>query len=504
MDDGEMRARPGAPDLRLASPAGRWLLVAAVLGSALAGIDATVVNVALPAIGRDLDAEFGALQWTITGYTLTLASLILLGGSMGDRFGRRRVFLVGVVWFAVASLACGLAPNAPVLILARAVQGVGAALLTPGSLAMIQASFRRDDRPKAIGVWSAFGGVATAAGPFLGGWLVEAVSWRLVFLINLPLAAAVVLIGLRHVPETRDPDAPRRLDLLGGALSVVALAGVTAAVIAVPDDGIGAAPVLVPASTGVLAAVAFVVRERQARAPMLPLSIFASRQFTATNAVTFVVYAVFGGVFFLLTLQLQVVVGFTPLAAGLATMPVTVLMLLLSAWSGGLAQRIGARLPMTVGPLLCAASVLLMLRIGPGAGYLTDVLPAVVVLGLGLSVLVAPLTSAVLGAVADEHAGIASGVNNAVARAANLLAVAAFPVIGGLTGAALSDPAAFAAGFTVVLWVGAGLLVVGAVLAWTTVAGHSPAAPDDRGPEPAHVHCPVTGPEVMGRRTPGA
>jgi predicted MFS family arabinose efflux permease len=327
--------------------------------------------------------------------------------------------------------------------------------------------------------------VATAAGPFLGGWLVEAVSWRLVFLINLPVAVAVVLIALRHVPETRDAGAPRHLDLPGGALSVAALAGVTAAVIALPDDGIGAPAVLVPGIGGLLAAVAFGVRERRARAPMLPLTLFASRQFSATNAVTFVIYAAFGGVFFLLTLQLQVVAGFSPLAAGLATMPVTVVILLLSAWFGGLAQRIGARLPMTVGPVLCAGSVLLMLRIGPGADYLTDVLPAVAVFGLGLSVLVAPLTAAVLGAVADEHAGIASGVNNAVARAASLLAVAAFPAIGGLTGAALSDPAEFAAGSTVVLWVGAGMLLGGALLAWTTVAGTGPdrAAPDPPTPD---------------------
>ena len=483
--------------LRVRTPAGRWVLLACILGSGVAGIDATVVNVALPTIGRDFGTSFGSLQWVITAYTLSLASLILLGGSLGDRFGRRRVFQIGVGWFAASSLLCGLAPSVGWLVGARILQGVGGALLTPGSLAMIQASFHPDDRARAIGAWSAFGGVATAVGPFLGGWLVESASWRWVFLINVPLAVAVIAIAARHVPESRDPGAAGRIDLLGAALSAAGLAGITYAIIAAPTDGAGSPTVLLTGGLGVLAFCAFFVVERRERSPMLPVSIFANAQFSAANAVTFAVYAAFGGVFFLLAVQLQVSAGFSPIKAGTALLPVTVVMLLLSARFGQLAQRIGPRIPMTVGPLICAGAILLMLRIGVGARYLTNVLPAILLLSLGLAVLVAPLTATVLAAVSDSHAGIASGVNNAVARAAGLIAVAALPAVSGLSGGSYDHADAFTHGFRISLLVSAVLLVIGSVVAAAAIRKTAADKPEATIPAAPPVHCAVSGPPVV-------
>ncbi|WP_127784760.1 DHA2 family efflux MFS transporter permease subunit [Rhodococcus sp. X156] len=471
---------------------GRWLLLAAIGGSGMALLDSTVVNVALPRIGTALGAGFGGLQWTLNGYTLMLASLILLGGALGDRYGRRRVFLVGVAWFAVASLLCGLALNVEMLVAARALQGIGGALLTPGSLSLISASFRASDRGAAVGAWSGLGGVAAAVGPLVGGWLVEQVSWRAVFLVNLPLAALVLWVGVRHVPESRDPQAPGRLDLTGALLTVVGLAALTYGLIAVQ---------WVPVVVGLVALGAFVVVERRSRHPLVPLELFASRLFTAANLVTLAVYAALGGVFFLLVLQLQVVAGFSPVAAGLALLPVTALMLVLSARSGALAQRIGPRLQMTVGPLVAAAGLLLTLRIGPGSSYLRDVLPAVTVFGLGLACLVAPLTAAVLAAAPAHLAGTASGVNNAVARTAGLLAVAALPALVGLGGADYLQPAVFDPGFDAAMLICAGLLGAGAVVALVLVHGR----PEVRQPSPAvlavdrNLQCGVDGPPVCPR-----
>ncbi|MFI8218285.1 MFS transporter [Streptomyces sp. NPDC085932] len=454
------------PDVRLASPQGKWILLTTVLGSSMALLDSTVVNVALPRIGRDLDADLAALQWTVNAYMVTLAGLILLGGALGDRFGRRKVFVVGVVWFAVASLLCGIAPNAEVLIAARALQGVGGALLTPGSLALIQASFHPDDRGRAVGLWSGFGGIGAAVGPFVGGWLVDGPGWRWVFLLNVPLAALCVPVALRHVPESGDGRAHGRFDVLGAVLGAVALALVTYGLIAAGEDG---AVAVISAAAGVAAAVAFVVVERRRAEPMMPLELFASRQFTAVNLVTLCVYAALGGFFFLAALQLQVVVGYSALAAGTALLPTTVLMLLLSARSGELADRVGPRLPLTVGPLLCAAGMLLMLRVGPGASYPADVLPALLVLGLGMVTLVAPLTATVLGSVDVARAGLASGINNAAARAAGLVAVAALPLLAGMGEEAYREPAAFDTAFgRAMVWC-AGALVVGAVVAAAVV-----------------------------------
>ncbi len=461
-----------APGIRLAEPRGRWVLAAAVLGSSMAMLDGTVVNVALPTIGKDLGTSLAGLQWIVTAYTLTLAGLILLGGSLGDRLGRRRIFLIGVVWFALASALCGLSPDIGVLIAARALQGIGGALLTPGSLAIIQATFFANDRPRAIGAWSGLGGVAAAVGPFLGGWIVGAAGWRWIFLLNLPLAAAVVAVTARHVPESRDPTASGRFDVAGAVLAALALAGVTDALIEAPSHAARAA---VTGAVGVAAGAGFVLLERRRGrpgsrvAPMLPLDVFASRQFTAVNVVTFLVYGALGGTLFLLVINLQVVAGFSPLQAGVSLLPSTLLMLVLSSRAGALAQRIGPRWLMTAGPLVTAAGLLLATRIGPNASYLADVLPTVVLFGLGLSATVAPLTATVLASAEIRHAGVASGVNNAVARAAGLLAVAGLPLAVGLTGTAYRDPVLLESGFRAAMVICAGLLVAAAALSAVTI-----------------------------------
>lgn len=455
-------------EVAFGSAPGRWVLAVAVLGTGMVFLDGTVVNVALPRIGRDFGASTGALQWILNGYLLTLASLILLGGSLGDRHGRRRTFVIGVVIFTAASLLCAVAPNAQLLILARMVQGVGGALLTPGSLAMIDASFRPQDRARAIGAWSGLGGVATALGPLLGGYLVQAVSWRAIFVINLPIGVFVAWSASRHVPETRDPTASGRLDILGAVLAGLGLAGTTYALIQAPSGG--SVLVVIGAVGGVAALVAFVVRERRAQNPMMPLAIFRSRQFSAANLVTFVVYAALGGFFFMFVSFLQISLGYSPIAAGAASLPVTVLMLLLSARSGALAQRIGPRIQLTAGPLVIAVGLLLMTRIRPGDSYFSSVLPAVIVFGLGLTLVVAPVTATVLAAADSRHSGIASGINNAVSRVAGLLAVAALPVVAGLTGRSFYNPAAMTHGFRVAMVTCAVLAACGGILAWLTIS----------------------------------
>jgi len=451
--------------VRLGEASGRWLLTATVLGSGVAFLDGTVVNVALPAIGRDLGADLAGLQWTITGYALTLAALILLGGSLGDRYGRRRVYLIGVVWFGIASLACALAPNIATLVGARLLQGIGGALMTPGSLAIIQASFAPADRAKAIGTWSGLAGVTTIIGPFVGGWLVDEFSWRWIFLINVPLCAAVVWITLRAVPESRDPSATGRPDTPGAVLGALGLAGLTYALIAAGDR----ADVVIVAATGLLGVVsllAFVLVERRRRHPMLPPGIFASKQFTAANLVTLAVYAALSGVSLFIAVQLQVGGGWTALQAGAALVPTTIVLLLLSTSAGALATRIGPRLPMTVGPIVCAVgTALLAISIDRNPSYVVDVLPGVLVFSLGLVLIVAPLTATVLAAVDDRHAGAASGVNNAVARTAGLLAIAVLPLAVGLSGDDYADPVAITAGFRTAMLICAGLLAAGGVIA---------------------------------------
>ena len=487
-------ARGAVGAIRVKQPAGRWVLLATVLGTSMAMLDGTVVNIALPSIGRSLGASLAGLQWTVTAYTLTLAGLILLGGSLGDRLGRRRVFLTGVIWFALASALCGIAPNIGVLIGARALQGIGGALLAPGSLAIIQATFDPSDRPKAVGAWSGLGGVAGAVGPFLGGWIVQSIGWRWIFLINLPVAVAVAAVTTRHVPETSDPSANGRFDILGASLAALALGGITYALIEASGNGRIGGGVLAAAAAGLVAAAAFVlVERRRSRSPgrvppMLPLGVFASRQFTAVNVVTFVIYGALSAMLFLLVLELQLVSGYSPLQAGVALLPFTVLTLLLSARAGALAQRIGPRWLMTAGALICAVGMLLMTRIGANASYLADVLPGVFVFGLGLSMVVAPLTATVLASAEVRHAGVASGVNNAVARAAGLLAIAGLPLAVGLTGPDYHSAALFEGGFRAAMVVCAAMLMVGALLS-ATMIDNDVLKPAPAGPRAAEPEC---------------
>ena len=495
-------AAGAAPGLRFSTAAARWVLAATVLGSGIAALDATVVGIALPAIGRDFHASVASMQWVVDGYTLPLAGLLLLGGALGDAHGRRRVFVTGTIWFALASLACGLAPDAGFLIAARALQGAGAALLTPGSLAILQASFAPGDRAKAIGAWSGLGGVATAAGPFLGGWLIGAVSWRLVFFINLPVAAAVVVIALRHVPESHAPGAQPPLDVAGAVTISLALAGLTYGLIAAANDGWTSPVVLGCLLAGAVLFAAFCAVEARSDHPMLPLGLFRVRQFSSANAVTFVVYGALGGALFLVPVVLQDVSGYSPLEAGVALLPLTAIMLLLSAPSAALSARIGPRLQMSAGPLVIAVGLVLFTRVQGDGDYLTQVLPAVLVLGFGLAINVAPLTATALSAAPAEHAGIASAVNNDVARSASLIAVAVLPALAGLTGDAYLHPAVLSHGFHVAMLISAVAAAAGGILAAATI--RNPARQDQpaAGPPPKDAgalqyrSCPLDAPPL--------
>lgn len=455
--------------LRLDSAAGRWVLAATVLGSAVVLLTATVVNVALPAIGDDLGAGTAEIQWILNGYLLALASLILIGGALADRFGRARLLVVGAGAFVATSLLCGFASSAAWLIAFRVLQGAAAALLIPGSLAIIQACFREQDRGRAIGAWAALGGIAAAVGPVLGGWLVDVGSWRWLFFLAVPVALAVAALGAWKVPESRDPDAAG-LDLPGAIAALAGLGGLSWALIQGAERGWGDVAVWGIGLLGVLALAAFLVVERRSRHPMMPLDLFADRQFAAANAVTFVVYAALGGVFFFLVVYLQSGLGYSALEAGAALLPVTGLMLVLSPLAGDLAQRRGARKLLTAGAALLAGGMAWMAAIGPGDGYATAVLPAVVVFGLGLSATVAPVTAAVLAAADQARTGVASGINNAVARTAQLFAVAVVPWIARLRGDEIHQPRALAAGFPRAMLAMAAVALAGAVLAWLTIA----------------------------------
>ncbi len=458
-----------APALLFSSAPGRWVVAVTVLGSGIAALDATVVNIALPTIGREFHTGVGALQWVMNGYTLTLAAFLLIGGSLGDRFGRRRLYSIGIVWFALASAACGFAPTALFLIVTRVLQGVGAALLTPGSLAILEASFVPADRARAIGAWSGLGGVAVAAGPLIGGYLISAASWRWIFFINVPIAAAVVALTAKHVPESRDLSVTGKIDYAGALAGVVFLTGITFAFIQAPTLGWSSPAVLTMVVAGAAGLAAFLVREGTAASPMLPLGVFRERQFAATNAVTFIVYAALTGATFLLPVELQVVSGYSPLASGLAFLPLTVIMLTLSARSGRLASRIGPRLQMSVGPVVVGAGLALLTLATYGSDYLVYVLPAVLVFGLGLAVTVAPLTSTAMSSAPAEHSGIASAVNNDVARFGGLLAVAVLPALAGVTGTVYLHPDALAAGFRTAVLISAGLCAAGGLLAAFTI-----------------------------------
>jgi EmrB/QacA subfamily drug resistance transporter len=479
-----------AEGLALQSAPGRIALLATVAASSMASLDATVVNVAVPRIGHDLHTEVSALQWVLTAYLLALASLILVGGALGDRVGRRRVFIVGTGWFAGASLLCGLAPTIHVLIAARILQGVGGALLTPGSLAILQASFRESDRAAAVGAWSGLGGVAGAIGPFVGGGLVDGPGWRWAFLLNVPVAAVAIVCARAAVPETRDVHSGGRLDVGGAAYAVVGLAAVTWALTEAGPRGWGDVTVLGASTVAVLAAAGFVGHVRRVPNPLTPPALFRNRTFTVVNLGTVFLYAAIGLTFFVVAYELQVAAGWSALSAGLAMLPATVLMLLLSSRSGALAQRIGPRPQLAIGPVVATAGLLALTRIGAHATWATDVLPGALLFGLGLVTFVAPLTATVMAAADPDHVSVASGVNNAVARAASLAGLAVVPVVSGLSSAVGADDVAHACRVALVI-AGAIAVVAGPLM----LIGLRPTV---RCPRTARrVHCAVDGPPLQ-------
>jgi EmrB/QacA subfamily drug resistance transporter len=452
-------------EVRWGTPAARGVLVATILGTGMAFLDGTVVNIALPRIGEEFGASVSGLQWIVDGYLLSLAALILIAGSLGDRYGRRRVYLLGVAWFGISSVLCGLALSTEMLVASRVLQGIGGALLTPGALAIIQSTFARADRARAIGAWSGLGGIAGAIGPLLGGVLVQLWSWRLAFLVNVPIALLTIWFTRRFVPESHDEQMHGHPDVFGSVLGALGLAGITAALVEGPGRGAGDPLVLSSAVLGVVCLAAFVVVQRRGHDPLVPPDLFGDRSFVLANLLTFVVYAALGGVMLLFVIQLQTSLGFSPTAAGLAGLPISVLMLLLSARSGKAAQRFGPKPFLVAGPMVIAAALLLYTQVTPGASYLLVIAPATVVFGLGLVAVVAPVTATVLASAADRHAGVASGVNNAIARTGSLLAVAVLPAAAGLTGEAYADPVALTSGWQRAMLMCAGLCVAGGLLA---------------------------------------
>ncbi len=475
-----MSAAPGT--VRAGSTASRRIITVTVLGSGLVFLDGTVVNIALPAIDEDLGAGLAGLQWTVDAYLVTLTALLLLGGTLGDRYGRRRLFQIGLVAFTGASIVCGLAPTTGLLIAARAAQGVGGALLVPGSLAIITASFHREDRAWAVGAWSGMAGVATAIAPFLGGWLIDAVSWRAVFFINVPLAAAALWLS-RGVPESRDHDAPPRLDVAGAVTGSVALGAISYALIEA-NNGVGTGEI-VAGVVGVVSVIAFVVIERSVDHPMMPPGIFRSRQFVGANLATVAIYGGLGGATFLVVLQLQLVLGYTALQAGASLLPISVLLLLFSAKAGRLSVRTGPRILMTVGPFVAGAGLSLLAFVGPDTAFIPLILGGAMVFAVGMVLTVSPLTATVMAALEDRLAGVASGVNNAASRGAGLIAIAFLPAVVGLR----TDlpPAEFTAAYQDAILICAALCVAGGVISWVTIRDPEPVVESDDSVGPAEL-----------------
>ncbi|MBY5163904.1 MFS transporter [Salsipaludibacter albus] len=457
----------GPASLSLEERAGRLALAAVVLGSAAVFLDSTVITVALPAIATDLGADVADQQWVANSYMVTLSALLLFGGRLGDRFGRRRMYLWGLGAFVVTAGLAAFAPTIEVLIAARALQGVGGALLTPGSLSIIQASFRRHDRARAIGLWTALSGATTAGGPVAGGWLTDQFGWRSVFVLLVVLGIGAFVLAVRAVPESRDRAAAGRVDVAGAVLAGVALAALSWGLTTAGDRGGFPPEVLAAIGVAIVAVVAFVATERRVQDPLLPPELGANRPLVVVNGLTFVVYGALGGMSFLLTLYLQNALGYSAAAAGAASLPMIVLMVVGSPRMGEVARRSGPRRPLVAGSVLMAVGMLLLSFLSPGDSYLVGVLPGVAVFGVGLMFLVAPVTASALAVVDDDHAGLASGLNNAVARTAQLLVVAVLPLAVGLSGDDFADPATFRVGYALALRLTAGLAAVGAVIAFT-------------------------------------
>jgi EmrB/QacA subfamily drug resistance transporter len=433
-------------------------------------LEGTVVNVALPAMAKDLHLGVDGLQWVVNSYLLTLSALMLLGGALGDRFGRGRVFALGAFGFSAASIACAFAPSLSVLVICRLLQGIAGALLVPNSLAMLEAAFEGEERGVAIGRWAAWTAVSTAIAPLAGGWLVDAFSWRWVFAAVAPFGLVAAVIVWRHLEREESATGPQRIDWLGGALVTLSLAGLVGGLTAGPEHGFLTLMTGGAILAGVGLMIAFLVLEQRVQDPLLPLGVFKSRQFSGANLTTLFFYAALAALFLFLMLELQNALGYSALRAGAAILPVNAIMLVLSPIAGRVSQRMGARRPMTAGALIAALGMALFTRVHPGAAYLTHVLPAVIVFGLGLSVFVAPLTAAVLAAAPDDQVGVASAVNNAVARLAGLLAVAAVPLAAGLSGSAGLQPSEVAHGFVRGMWISAALCLAASVTAWLTIS----------------------------------